>query len=237
MEGNGSVHGALGAAVCVLWHAHGRAPSAALSGALARKGVEVVRVEGPYAALAEVCRRQQDTRRPVILLVDATEPQPSRAEVVQLARVHAPRALCWVYQPGAADRLRAVTDADVRAWEASEAKPADRAGPPTPKVVVRSVHPNPGPAAIRMTEREREVGGSIAQAGEHGKPAPRATGRAAPALRLTEAPKVHPPAANADAQAGGTPDAGVQTGGARRNGAQLLTQEELAMLLAEDEPS
>lgn len=90
---------------CVLWHAPGAQPPQQLSDALAGRGIAVLAHTSPFAVLAEACvLDRQATGRPsgravpgVVLLVEPeTLDQPS--ELVRAVWAYAPRIVCWVYE-------------------------------------------------------------------------------------------------------------------------------------------
>jgi hypothetical protein len=168
------------AAQCVLWCDPAGPVPPALASTLAAKGVEVVRIGGPHAALAEIClAARSGGARHVILLFVEPRGLPMAADVQAAAARLAPRAAFWRYEETANPRLAAVVESEVPRGPraAEELGPAE--APP-----VRPVR----------------VGG-------------------APALRL--------------AGEGAAPASDEGDGVPAR---QLLTAEELAMLLADDGP-
>lgn len=201
-------------ACCVLWHGrHDRAPEE-LSAALNRRGVSVARVVGAYTALAEACRLGGRSRTIVagpgsaILVLAEPASLGCAATVARAVARYAPHVSIWVYESGANPKLRALVEEDVEAWE---------------RVAVRSDKPamtaDRAPAIAAEGPRVRVVRGA-GRTGAFGGSA-----RAAPVLRLTEDDDVDT-ARRSAAPAGDTDEEAPR---------QLLTSEELAMLLADDE--
>jgi hypothetical protein len=199
-----------------LWHAPGAPPPQRLVGAVQAWGASPVAVTSAYAALAEVCRAAggvaSETSRPTAgpLRDGVIVVYPERLEDVPalceaLGR-YAPAAGCWAYGPASNPRLLPIV----------EPKPAGDAA-------AEAAHPVPPPAAAVADYS------SVAAA------------TVEPKLRLTETGPVNPPAFPADGDvaegleidAGAAGDGGI--GGGGRSRGQLLTAEELAMLLGDDQ--
>lgn len=221
------------AATCVVWHLPGHEPPAELIAALGRRAVANIRVQSPFLALAEVCRlRRSAGDAPVVLLLVEPATLPDTPGVVRACRQYAPRTICWVYEQAAATRLRAV-DPEALAEPASPPDPA-------PQIVVtpRRGPENPGEGRVRNTRVGQlgKIGNGTATATNVPPPQVGST----PQLRLRSAPSLEGRAKNADpgaVEATAPPPGEAQEAGQRRNGtSQILTQEELAMLLADDLP-
>jgi hypothetical protein len=171
-------------------------------------------------ALAELClaskAEQPGDQANARLVILFPEMLTDAAEFCAAADTYAPGIPRWQYGPATSPQLRAIVDDDVNKWSARHA-PQD----PAPQVVVK-------PAAVRAAA-ERAAQGSI--------PASRTTS-ASPQLRLAgEGPlpqALDNPADPADAGkvlAGQAPDG--EPADSVPPPAQLITDEELRMLLGE----
>lgn len=191
---------------CVVWHAPGGVVPADLTAALGRRHMGIEQCAGPMAALAEVCaldREVHDEGRPgvppgVILVLVEAESLPDAPEVLRAVELYAPRVRCWRYEPGAADRLRAVGSADL-------------APEPPVVIVMPEVRQDSGtrPGAVRHAAQGRST---LRLAGNGSLP-------------------VKPPETE-DAVREDPPENGPR--GDAGDARQVLTPEELTMLLSED---
>lgn len=121
----------LGPAQCVLWLDPRTGEPGALFAALSGRGVQVIRVGGPYAALGEVCRLGRSGRRVILLLVEPRSLDES-GRVFDAVQRFAPAAACWAYEEGANPKLRAVVESEVEAWPGGEPEPVP------PEVIIRT---------------------------------------------------------------------------------------------------
>lgn len=207
---------------CVVWHAPGVTPPADLMAALGKHHVSIDFRTGPFEAFAEVCALERMPRGAgphghaahgvILVLVRAKELEDAGA-VVRAMELYVPHARCWRYEPGAPVQLKAVVSAELE---------ADTPAPPVeaaPKVVVtpqfrRGAAPPPAPGAKRHPAQGR------------------------PALRLA-GEGVLPARPEPEDEADGgkvreVTDAGAPADAGNGNARQVLTQDELAMLLSED---
>lgn len=90
---------------CVLWHAPGAQPPRTLTDALRSRGIQAQAHTSPFAVLAEACvldrqtgggRRERAGPGVVLLVEPTTLDQPS--ELVRAVWAYAPRIVCWVYE-------------------------------------------------------------------------------------------------------------------------------------------
>ncbi len=102
---------------------------------MASRGIEVAHATTPYAALAELCRGPRTTSGPhraaprsLVLVEPGTLGR--EAEVVRAASRYAPGAVIWAFQARPAPTLRAVSEADLRAWERHLSEVPDSHDPP-----------------------------------------------------------------------------------------------------------
>lgn len=203
------------AARCVLWHAAGAAAAAMeLEARLVGRGVEVVHAMDPYRAMAELCVAAKRG--------DAAPGSNGAPERVPLSLV--------LISPGGLPLAGEVVIAarhhvPVAVVWAYEAAPTPTLRPVAEADVEAWLEASDGASAGRRgatSDIPRESGA-------------RATVRRAgpPRLRLTDDPVVEAPGRRPDEMIG--PDAHAE-GDEDPSPRQLLTQEELAMLLADDEP-
>lgn len=86
--------------ICILWHPAGHPSSAALIGALSRRGLSVTLASSAHRVFASACSAQGFAKRVVIVL-------DKRDELTQVDRVieglerFGPGVLCWEHQEGA----------------------------------------------------------------------------------------------------------------------------------------
>lgn len=193
----------------VLWHVPDERPPAPLVRHLEARSIRINRVTSPFMALAHLCQltpRNRTQRGQVAVIFVHPERLPDAAAVFEAAARYAPGARCWMYGPASNPRLRAVVEADVEAWS----------GEPTiamPQVVVRP------PVA------HRAAANAGAPSGYRARPAPQ------PPLRLTPGERV-----DAGFQPADVEESELAGHAEPARPSQLLTPEELAMLLGEDEP-
>ncbi len=207
---------------CVLWLARGLTPDPELLGALERKGLTVEACSSAYEALARICvasRLGADASRAsaAVLLLCDPDRLDRAGEVAALAERYAPRSKSWVFESGSR-RLRAATAEDTARWNGTEV----RFGSAVQGANAHGAQSRPA-VAVAMAAA----------------PAPSAVRPGSPALRLSGRGTL-PPISDADPLA--TPDktgaTGESEGSTLQNGpADLLTDEELAMLLSPDDPA
>jgi hypothetical protein len=197
-----------------LWHPAGTPPPPKLVGELARRGITVRPVTSPFMALATLCREaRRSAGAQVALVLASPEALPDAAAVYDAAMQYAPSARVWLYGPEANPTLRAVIDSDVDRWRGGS-EPGQRAESAPAVVVHPGAMPRPAPRPVAQ-----------ANAGYRTKQPAQAS------LRLSGAGPMDPGRKPADL--GGDELAG-QEEPARPS--QLLTPEELRMLLGEDDP-
>lgn len=107
---------------CVLWHAQDWPPSQELRTALDRRGMTVYRHDGRAGAFADVCRlrgtREGLGGRPAIIVFVEPERLLRPDEMKEVIDRYAPTTACWQYRATGNPQLRAVTDQDVQRWRA-----------------------------------------------------------------------------------------------------------------------
>ena len=140
MEGETSSTGRSGHRA-IVWHAPDAAAPPKLMAALAERGIEAVRVQSPYRALAELCRAGR-AGAPAIVLVHP-EVLSDAVALLEAKSRYAPGARCWMYGPALNPALRAIVESDIAAW----------GGVRQPEVVVR---PRAGDDSLRI-ESHREA--------------------------------------------------------------------------------
>jgi hypothetical protein len=207
---------------CVVWHAPNAPPPADLLAALAKRHVTLEFRTGPFAALAEACfldrafhAGQADPSGPghgVILVLVRAHELTDAPEVVRAVELYAPRTRCWRYEPGASVQLAAVTSADLISGPDAPTPPA------TPEVVVtpafRRAAPPPVPGAVRHPAQ--------------GRPPLRLAGEGVLPARPEEDDALAAPKVREDSIPGQPPEPPTASG------RQVLSPDELAMLLGED---
>ena len=236
------------AATCVLVHPRVSEPSAELQAALAKQKIAVRRASSPFDALAQLCTLCRGGRsRPVILLLAHPTALDRPELLLAAAQRYAPKAGCWVFDSTSSPRLRAATAEDAKSWTRHpvsrlvaqpEGKPLQSEitfiGPGFPRTPVvpeaakpvarvepkASVPPTPPPA--------------LKLAGNPGPPAERAPvvqpPQSAPAAPKPSSPITGPKFVGGSWDGGNSPFPGTTPGTTPR---QLLSDEELAMLLAD----
>lgn len=196
----------------MLWCPPGAAPEPELVDALQRRReVETEVVNSGYEAFALLCQRATQAKttgdHAVLLLVEPAR-LPGAVRVMESAAIYAAASSTWAYDRASAEKLRGVSIDDIAAI--SQPKPAQPwPGKPTDahtEVKVAGVITGPKPAAISPGE-----GGIISSARVSIDP---------PQLRLTGSDEAIPTPAPSEPSS--TPPS------------HLLTDEELAMLLASE---
>lgn len=111
----------VGRMICVLLHEPETEPSLRLCRALGNKGLEVRTCTDRYAALRMICRTGRETgvTLRVLLLVE-----PRRlagvVELVELVKIYAPGAVCWMYTDSPPEQVREVRWEDLGSWHGVE---------------------------------------------------------------------------------------------------------------------
>jgi len=247
------------AARCIIWAGTPGTPGAAgappqadslppqLASALERPGFRLVRCHDEFEAMAQACAPLlADPHETTILLLVEPTRLSGAPDIAALIPRYAPRVVMWSYEAAATPQLRAVIEANIRDWRPSK-KPVPRPNhqteppPGTGSGQVPSVFPDDGAPGIRF-----RPGPPLSPAhsqSTHPPDKPRAPVR----LRLSgDGPLPAPPAPTEPFLQGSagrevkatrpqaapppTPAPAAPTGGA----STLLTDEELAMLLASD---
>lgn len=227
------------AARCVLWRPPGGDPPAELLESLRRRNLEIIDCTDPYTAMARLCLLQRETVAavgagravgPFILIVVAPTELPDAPDLVRAVERYAPRAACWMYEsldpasisgPSPNPRLRRIVPEDVQFWLRRSAESA-RPG---------SVPPTEGPR-LRLAVGDDSPPESRGRQG--GPDATATSGSRPPTLRRrTESL----PASEDSARSASDAPAPLHAAGRSDRPARIhtvLTNEELAMLLADD---
>lgn len=207
-----------------LWLPEGVVPPPRLVQALSGKGIRVEPVRSPYAAMAAVCQASRAARAArgsvaggLALIVVHPEQQPDAAAVLESASKYAPGVRCWMFGPATNPKLRAIVEGDVEEWGGAPAREPEIVVRPRPierEIEARPVSPKQSPpaagAADYRTQRAMKPPLRLAGQGEFDLP---------------------PEPVDVDKQG---PEAGKEGAGPSRG--QVLTPEELRMLLGEDGP-
>lgn len=225
---------------CVLWHGAEAPPTPELTALLAQRGLSIETCTDPYSAAARVCRHQRAARArrddpahaavdPGTLVLLLCEPSRlcMRAGVARVLELHAPRTVCWIYEHRAGPTLRTVPIGRIGA------DPADVPPSADPADVPGATGPTIGPASGPASGPAIGFGSGPAPVRA---PGPMATGRQPPRLSLAGGPAVEPDERPINHTGAGS-DRGESTPKGPINSASLLTDEELAMLLADDDPT
>lgn len=238
-----SVHDSQGQAPreahCVLWHAQNLPASAELRAALDRRGMIVHTCEERALALGELCKLR-GPREPGAeavpsgraLILVFVEPDRLRRpdELKEVLDRYAPRTALWMYRSAGNPQLRAVTEQDVQRWRAQRPAPQPRvaASIKSPAVWAEAKVARKGPAPVAPVA-PMIVGPRLKLAGEV-RPAALSVTRP---VSVTPPVQERPPAAAGPAPVGEAVEPKEATpGGGTADIRQLLSEEELAMLLA-----
>lgn len=241
---------ALREAHCVLWHAPNVPASSELRAALDRRGMVLHEHDQRATALAELCLLRgprgadhEHLKRVLILVMVEPERLNRPDEMKDVVDRYAPKAAVWMYRASGNPQLRAVSDQDLQRWRAhrpapqprvaasikspavwADAKPARRTPAPTGDAPSPA---KPRPPATPMSPFAPViVGPRLRLAGElrpgpTPSPGPQPETGPVPAPAAEQGPQVEP-----KVSPGGTTSAGGM------DIRQLLSEEELAMLLA-----
>lgn len=204
-----------GSVRCVLWRPKGAETPGALLRALERRQIGVTPAESSFAALAHLCadERTRDARptpraqasRAQVLLLESPESLEDVGAVLRTLSRYVPRTVCWVYESTDPPTLRAMDPRETLRWTAGASSASDEDGEAYADVPAT---PRPAPS-LRLAGTDAEPEGPAAHAG----PAPRVD----VGLDMT-------PGETTETR----PDRPMTPG-------EVLTSEELDMLLAEDE--
>ena len=207
----------------IVWLPAGAVPPATLVESLRKRDVPVTVADSPLIALAHACASHNAAAVDGTLVVLCEAPTlPNIAETVVAMRRYAASAVIYVYQPGARQTLREVETQDLVDWGAPEQKPIHRDGTHPPHSPVQH-QPLNGPMPLAMAEPAPM---RLAPA----PPPPAPTIKSAPSLRLTEPmPRVEP----ARNESPAAPEPIVRDDAPP---ADVLSADELAMLLGRDNP-
>lgn len=214
---------------CVLWHAPGAPAPANLLASLQKRHLEVIDCTDPFAATAQLCLLQRRAAArgaraaaaaPFILLIVFPASLPDAVDVVRAAERYAPGAVCWLYEIGpegeANPTLRRIVPEDVQTWANRPSPAAPPASRAAPRLQLTPAHEAPAPAAAAP------VAPAPAVADKPTPPTPAARSRPIELPAPTPAPRSRPTESAARA-----PEH-------RSRDHPILTNEELAMLLADD---
>lgn len=250
------------AADCVLVHPAGAEPSGELRDALARHRIGVRRATSNFDALAQLAKLSRSALgRPCILLLAHPTRLDRPAELMAAAQRYTPGAACWVFDPSSSPRLRAATTDDAKAWDARPAtRPgvtpdlasaaraevtfagpgfpgvplAPALAPTSPPKQAAKVEPKvamtapPAPAPLKLAGGTDVGSGSSAAAAESEIVAPKHKANDPVVSKRPQVPG--PKFVGGTWDGGASPFPGSALGTTPR---QLLTDEELAMLLAD----
>jgi hypothetical protein len=239
------------AATCVLVHPRVSEPSAELQSALAKQRIAVRRASSPFDALAQLCALARTSRsRPVILLLAHPTALDRPDLLLAAAQRYAPKAGCWVFDSTSSPRLRAATTEDAKSWTPHpvsrliaqpEGKPLQSEitfiGPGFPRTPVvpeaakpaARVEPKASPAAPPAPALKLAGSASPPPTGEPAA-SPLPSPAPAPAAPKPSSPITGPKFVGGSWDGGNSPFPGTTPGTTPR---QLLSDEELAMLLAD----
>ena len=197
-----------------LWLPPGVTPPPRLVQALTGKKVNVERILSPFAALSAMCRASRVARAArsgsvLALVVVYPEQQPDTVGVLEAAAKFAPGVRCWMFGPASNPRLRAIVETDIAGWGGAKSEP---------EIVVRPRPAETKPPALKTEAAPARVDYRTQAVGK-------------PPLRLAGQGTFDLPVEAVDVDKKGSDEAG--TGPAR---SQVLTAEELRMLLGEDGP-
>lgn len=112
--------------LCILWSSPRVPPSERLCGALARRGIEIIRSESAAGTVAHAVRAARSHPNDAVLIVLLSEPESlSRvAESIDVIAKYAPACRCWLYREDDPAPLREVTEEDVGTFRAAAREPA-----------------------------------------------------------------------------------------------------------------
>lgn len=206
---------------CVLWHAQDLPPSSELRSALDRRGMIVHRHDQRAVAFAEVCRlrgtRDGAGRKATILILVEPDRLNGPDAMLDVVARYSPSTACWLYRENANPQLRAVNDEDLLHFQAQRppVQPRVAASIKSPSIWAEAktarratAQHQPVPSVI-VGPRLKLAGSELTPATPGKPPAPK------PETTVESKPSATTPP---------TPAAEVR---------QLLSEEELAMLLTE----
>lgn len=228
----------------MLVHPRGSEPSAELQSALAKHRISIRRASSAFDALAQVCTLTRTSRTVILLLAHPTKLDAPDA-LYAAAQRYAPKASCWVFDSLGSPRLRAATAEDAKGWSPH----------PASRLVTQPKAKDPSVAGVMFTGPGFPRTPLVPEPPSRVEPKPAAPPAPTPVLKLAgntptaERPVAAEPKQNTIKEApapkpvvtgpkfvggswdGGTgPFPGTTPGTTPR---QLLTDEELAMLLAD----
>ena len=215
---------------CVVWCGRGLAAPARLDEALASSGCAGVHVDNEFDAMAALCKARRAGEGSTVLLAVEPATLAAMGEVLEVAERYAPEVLLWAYESRPAERIRAVTAEERSAWTTRAKGWLEGDAPaPEPRIQVTASGPHPLTAEARATRSVRMMGGNgqpkLKLTGEGpGIPAGTGPGPVHGSGNGAATPDNHPPAQGFDAAA------------SPARAPHLLTDEELAMLLAIEPP-
>lgn len=207
---------------CVVWHPERNPPRPDLAAALNRPAFRVFRATNPYHALATICSWNESTRplngEGTLLLLVEPEELTGLAPFLDARDLYAADAVVWVYERAATPTLRIAQKADFARWKALTQAPTA-----APEAPIRPSAAGTAPA-LRLS-------------GEGVLPPERTADQAEPETP-SPVPDVKPRVPGPPPEPSVSPVAdGFYTQPAppaRPAPASLLTDDELAMLLAID---
>ena len=204
---------------CILWRPAAIPTPAELLASLQRRAILITECTDAYAALAHLCRLEHSPPDRIIFLLVNPAQLPDAPSALDAAARYAPHAACWWYDARTCDKLCRVTPGDIAAWTALHTTPAPRLSAHSPRDQAPTVddpdHRVP-PLPRRSTPPSLRL---ISDDADPAEPAASASSQSAATLpSLTN--HAHDPVGDGHAPHGSP-------------SATLLTNEELAMLLAE----
>ncbi len=230
-----------GRAVCVAWHARADGLPQGLAAALSRAGCATQDVDNEFEAVAHVCRVSGGGQSTVLLLV---EPASLRGAtgipgVLGVLERAVPGMALWVYEGDSTPQIRAVAPEEREAWRAN---PQDR-------LVAFAVPPLPQPPAgvaagvqqDAASSRTIRMPGPMGPVEPHAPDRPSDGGSSSPRLRLAgdaaEPAAIPTEPSRREVKPTRQSDNGLRAVNLGEEAppvpsANLLTDEELAMLLA-----
>jgi hypothetical protein len=213
----------------VVWTDGSHPEPADLLEALTGRGIDAVLVGDAYMATAEVCRiyRTRGCRAGngasaamLALVIVSPERQNSSCAVCEAVARYAGGTRCWMFGPAGAPQLRPIHDGDLALWSGVPAEPTGKGGV------------SPAGAPPSRSEGGPALGGVAGVGAAKARVRRPQASQGPPVLRLTgsENPEGEPKASERNA------DLGLAGAAHSADGARpLLTPEELAMLLGDDD--
>jgi hypothetical protein len=212
-------------ATCVVWHAKRSTAPSDLIAALRRPGFDRVDCDSAFAVIAQIglLRRSAPTAPIVLLLVDPVRLAPQIAGLLAVLERIAPNLILWAFAGGASPSIRQVSSDELLGTRSAAAAPSPLGSP----VTIAPRYQQPAPLKLAVTE---EIVSSVDPASSDSRidlpVAAAARAPAATALRISDDGSEYQ--SKSDQREG---QAGMSLAQSSKT---LLSDEELAMLLADD---